>query len=237
MNILVTGGTSGLGNSIVHRLAASPANFVYFTYCNSEAEAKEMESNFRNTKGIACDFSVQDSVNLLIHEIPNMNLDVLINNAYSKPNARHFIKLDAGEIREDFEHNVLSTIRITQACIMGFREKKSGQLITILSSYLLNPPTGMALYAAGKSYLLSMVKSWANENAKYNITSTAISPSFMLTRMTKDTDERVIEQIAASHPLRRLTSPEEVVDVVVKLLHNPIHSGENLIIDGTQKPI
>lgn len=237
MNYLVTGGTSGLGYCLVTKLAASPSNYVYFTYRNSSVLAKEIEANYPNTKGIVCNFNEADGLNTLIQEIPKMNLDVLINNAYSEPVAKHFIKLETAEILRDFEHNVLSTVRLGQACISEFRLNKRGQIITILSSYIVNPPIGMSIYAAGKSYLLSMVKSWANENIKFNIVSTAISPSFMLTRMTEATDERVIEQIAAAHPLGRLTTPEEIVDVVKKLTENRNFSGENLIIDGNQKPI
>ena len=235
MNCLVTGGTSGLGLEIVTRLAASAENHIYFTYQKSESKAREIEAKYPNTLGIFCDFNSTIGLEDFVQKIPSMNLDVLVNNAYSSPVARHFIKLESAEILADFEQNVLSTVRISKACIAEFRNKKQGQIITILSTYILNPPTGMAVYAAGKSYLLSMVKSWANENAKFNIVSTAVSPSFMQTRMTEDTDERVVEQIAAAHPLGRLTTPGEVADIVLNLTKNRNYSGDNLVIDGTQK--
>jgi NAD(P)-dependent dehydrogenase (short-subunit alcohol dehydrogenase family) len=78
-----------------------------------------------------------------------------------------------------------------------------------------------------------MTKVWATENVKYNITSNAVSPSFMLTGFTKDMDERVVEQIENNHPFNKLLSTAEVAESVVFLLNATAQiNGINLIINA-----
>ena len=219
MNILVTGGASGLGEAITRVLAKDAKNTIYFTFSNSKVNAKEIESDFGNAKSIKCDFKEESEVTTLVNKIDNLNIDVLINNAYTGVAIKtYFHKIDEQDFFADFVNNVIPTIRITQAVIAHFRKKKSGKIITILTSFLINsPPLGASCYVANKAYLGSLVRSWANENIKFNITSNAVSPSFMQTNLTSDVDERIIEQMISNHPLKNLLTVEEVAETVLFL--------------------
>lgn len=219
MNILITGGASGLGETITKTLAANSANFVFFTYSNSQANASKIEKEFSNTKAFKCDFKSQAELNSLTENIKDLRIDVLINNAYNgTPVKTYFHKIPSAEFSEEFQQNILPTIAITQAVLTNFRKAKSGKIITVLTSFLINtPPIGAASYVACKAYLGSLVKSWANENAKFNITSNSVSPSFMLTGLTNDTDERIIEQMEQAHPLKKLLTTEEVAETITFL--------------------
>ena len=216
MIIIVTGGASGLGEAITHRLALNPDYTVYFTYNKSKTNAEKIESFFPNAIGIKCDFEIEADISNLQDQISNISPDVLINNAYSGSFIKsHFHKIPIDDFLTEFKHNVLPTILITQAAINSFRKKKSGKIITILTSALLNsPPTGTAVYVANKAYIQELSKVWASENAKYNITSNTVSPSFMLTDFTKNMDERIIEQITENHPLKKNLTVDEVAETV-----------------------
>ena len=94
MNILVTGGASGLGKSITEKLSNNKNYTIYFTFCNSKENASKISSNFPNSKAIKCDFNDLKTVNSLCEMIPDLNLDVLINNAYSGDFiTKHFNKI------------------------------------------------------------------------------------------------------------------------------------------------
>lgn len=216
MNILVTGGASGLGEAITRNLAKDLNNTVYFTYSSSEANAKKIESDFSNTFSLKCDFKNSSEVQLLVNKVDDLKLDLLINNAYSgTPIRTYFHKISPDTFSSEFMLNIMPTILITQSAISSFRKKKKGKIITILTSFLLNtPPLGSSSYVASKAYLGSLVKSWAAENSKFNITSNSISPSFMQTNLTLDVDERVIEQIVNEHPLKRILTVDEVAESV-----------------------
>ena len=221
MNILITGGASGLGEAITRILAKDIRNKVYFTFTNSEFNAKKIELDFSNAFSIKCDFKDSESLKLLTAKMGQLELDVLINNAYigSAINT-YFHKIPIDNFEEDFKLNILPTILITQSAIEFFKKKKKGKIITTLTSFLLNsPPIGSSSYVANKAYLASLVKSWANENAKFNITSNSISPSFMQTKFTSEVDNRIIEQMLANHPLKKLLTVEEVAETVLFLIN------------------
>jgi len=208
-----------LGVAITSRLLQDPDHKVYFSFHYSAEQAEQLTATHPNANAVQCDFTDADSVDSLIAKIGDMDLDLLINNAYTgKPVRALFHKLPAEEIRMEFEANILPTIRITQAAIDGFRKKKHGHIITILSNYLDHPPAGTSVYVAGKAYLEQLVYAWAHENAKFNIRSNAISPSFMQTGLTKDTDERIIEQMIGSSEAKRLLRPDEVAAAISDLL-------------------
>src|SRR6185312_1403721 len=141
MNILVTGGASGLGKAIVEKLASSADNFVYFTYCHSKSAADELMAKFSNTKALFCDFGNEESINELTKVISELKIEVLINNAHSLPiNKQHFHKTDVSVFEAGFKNNILPLIKITQSAISVFRKQKTGKIITILTSALVNKP-------------------------------------------------------------------------------------------------
>lgn len=216
MNVLITGGASGLGEAITRILAKDTKNMIYFTYSNSKLNAEKIELDFSNVQSIKCDFKNANEVTKLVNIIENLKLDVLINNAYTG-NALHtyFNKIGHEVFAEDFHNNIIPTIRITQSVITHFRKEKKGKIITVLTSFLAtSPPLGASCYVANKAYLNSLVKSWAHENIKFNISSNSVSPSFMQTKLNSDVDERIIEQMTSNHPLKKLLTVEEVADTV-----------------------
>lgn len=216
MNILVTGGAEGLGRAITMKLVRDAGCKVYITYPFSPDNAREVESSSQNVKSIKCDYKNADDIESLVRAMPDLDLDVLVNNAMAGYTQEHFHKIKPEVFLESFTANVYPVARITQEAIRLFRKKKFGKIINILTSYLINrPPIGLSEYVANKAYLESMSKSWATENARFNITSNSVSPSFMQTGFTKDVDERIIEEMTANHPLKKLLSPEEVADAVL----------------------
>ncbi|SHM13869.1 SDR family NAD(P)-dependent oxidoreductase [Chitinophaga sp. CF418] len=234
MNILVTGGSKGVGNAIVNKLAEKSGDHIYFTYLNSEAAASELEVKYPNVSKVQCDFSDENSLSSLVDKMEQWNIDVLINNAAVNPQKKHFHKLDEASLVRDFKTNIVSTITVTQAAIRIFRKKKSGKIITILSSAIIGKPAvGWSEYIAGKNYLLSLSKSWATENNRFNITSNCVSPSFMLTDFNQDVDERLVEEIISSHPLGKLILPAEVADAVAFLTTCSQHiNGQNIVMNA-----
>lgn len=235
MNILITGGASGLGKAITELLAENKNNTVYFTYSKSEESAQKIKLNFENTISVKCDFNNPDELQSLQDQIKEMDLDALVNNAYcSKINQMHFHKYPTIDFLTDFKDNIIPTILITQEAIKLFRKKKRGRIITVLSSYLSNvPPIGLSSYVANKAYLEKLTKSWANENSKHNITSNSVSPSFMRTGLTGDVDERIIEQMINNNPTKKLITTKEVAEAVLFLANAGDHiNGIDLLMNA-----
>lgn len=240
MNILVTGGSSGLGKAIVEKMAKDVQNTLYFTYNTHSKEAASMVDLYPNVQAKQCDFTDKNDLSKLLDSIVGWNLDILVNNAYAgKAQGVHFHKHSETDFLNDFEKNVLPVVAITQKALETFRKKKSGKIINILTASLFNqPPVGYSLYAANKAYIWQLSKSWSKEYIKYGITSNCISPNFMETRLTSDTDERIIEQMRLEHPLKNLLTPDEVADCVCFLVNAssqingvniPINAGQSIL--------
>lgn len=222
MIVLITGGASGLGEAITRMAAQNAADQVYFTYARAYTQAKQIEADYPNAKGIKCDFKNNEELKTLTTKISELNIDVLVNNAYTGDFLKsYFHKTAPIDFIEAFNDNVVPTIEITQAAINTFRKKRSGKIITILTAALVNiPPIGSAVYVANKAYLAQLSKIWASENAKFNITSNTVSPAFMQTGFTGTVDERVVEQIIDKHPLKRLLTTDEVAESVCYLMNS-----------------
>lgn len=235
MNILITGGASGLGEAITRILAKEKTNTIFFTYSNSSLKAKQIETDFDNVNSIKCDFKNSSEVTSLVNNIQNINIDVLINNAYSNNCIKtYFHKIPNESFELDFINNIIPAIRITQSVITQLRKKKNGKIITILTSALANtPPLGWSCYTANKAYLESLVKSWATENIKFNITSNSVSPGFMQTNLTSDVDDRIIDQMVVNHPLKKILTVEEVAETVKYLTKSSSHvNGVDVLLNS-----
>jgi 3-oxoacyl-[acyl-carrier protein] reductase len=239
VRILITGGASGLGEVITRRFCAAGDNTVYFTFSKSGAGAADIVAQYPGSESIACDFTDEASLARLLARIPDLDIDVLVNNAIARMQTKHFHQSPAEGFLSSFEANVMPTLRITQQAIKGFRKKKSGKIITVLTSYVVNrPPVGLSEYVANKAYLQSLSRSWAVENARLNITANCVSPSMMRTALIAGVDERQIDEAVAGHPLGRLVTPEEVSDAVLFLAQASPHiNGVNMLINSGEDMI
>ena len=235
MNILITGGASGLGEAITRMLAKDKNNTIYFTYNSSNVNALKIQEDLKNTVSIKCNFKDTNELILLTNRIETIDLDILINNAYGGDvTPTYFHKMLPAKFLADFNENIIPTIKLTQVAIKHFRKKKQGKIITILTSYLANtPPKGLSSYVANKAYLEKLTKVWASENIKFNISSNSISPSFMLTGLTKDVDERIIDQMILDHPRQKLLTVNEVADTVNFLVNSSSQiNGVDILINA-----
>ncbi len=235
MIVLVIGGASGLGEAITRKIVENPDFIVYFTYASSSIQAKQIEADHANARALKCNFKDQDEVTELVAKIAILNIDVLVNNAYTGDFLKsYFHKTPIDDFVSAFNDNIVPTLAITQAAINIFRKKKFGKIITISTAALLNvPPLGSSVYVANKAYIEQLAKIWAAENIKFNITSNLISPAFMLTGFTNSIDERMVEQIISNHPLKKLLTVGEVADSVLFLVNSSQQiNGINLVLNS-----
>ena len=219
MNIIITGGSSGLGKALVEACAALAEHQVLFTYCRHEDEARALAGKYANVRAVQVDFTDEASVGLFVQRLADEQVDVLINNAYAgSAQGVHFHKTAPDDFSKAFHDNVMPVIRITQACAQGMRKRKFGKIINIITSYVMDvPPTGFSVYTATKAYIRQLSKSWSKELGRFNITSNCILPDYMQTDFGKVEDFQ-LEQMKEAHPLKTLLQPEEVAGIIVRLM-------------------
>ncbi len=217
MNILITGGTSGLGKATVE-LLAKDGHQVYFSYLATEEftmAAKELMGQYDNVKGEPLNFCEADSVDSFCEKMKDWSIDVLVNCTYvGRPQTTYFHKIEPEEFLKAFQFNIIPTVKITRAALEGMKKRKFGKIINIITESVIGlPPMGYTLYAANKAYLMELSNVWNKEYTRYNITSNCILPAYMQTKFA-EVDERILEQMEHDHPLKKLLTVEEVAQVV-----------------------
>ena len=239
MRILITGGSSGLGKSIVKKLSENKENAIFFTFNRSEESASKMCKENKNIKSIKCDFTIKKELDEFIENLKNLEIDILINNYYSWPENpllpgtflnKNFHKIDEELFVDEFKRNVIPTVLITQEIIKLFRSKKNGKILTTLTSFLNSPTIGSSIYLSNKNYLKSLCNVWAVENKKFNINSYYFSPSFMITGHTSKMDERLVDQMVSSSDSNKLMTVDHVSEKISDFLNSDELNGSNEII-------
>jgi NAD(P)-dependent dehydrogenase (short-subunit alcohol dehydrogenase family) len=225
MNVLITGGTSGLGKATVELLAAERDDHVCFTYLDIDEYrqvAHALEQQYPNVSGYPLDFCNLQDVKTFCVEVANMELDVLINSTYvGTAQGTYFHKTPVEDFEKAFRNNLMPTILITQAALGVFKKQRFGKIINIITEAVMGlPPMGYSVYAANKAYLMELSDVWNKEYTRYNITSNCILPAYMQTGFAK-VDPRIEEQMIVQHPLKRLLTVNEVASVVKFLIEAP----------------
>ena len=233
-NIIVTGATGGIGNSIIKKLYDAGANILATGTKNEKLE--ELKKNFENIKVLKFDISQTDNLENFIEDATNQlggKLDCLVNNAgVTQDNLA--IRMNIEEWKKVIDINLTSTFLISKFAIKKMLKNKKGKIINITSVVGHTANLGQTNYTASKAGIVAMSKSLAIEYAKKNININCISPGFIKTAMTDKIDEKFKEAIISKIPSARLGEPEDVANAVIFLAssHSDYINGETLHVNG-----
>jgi len=209
MNILITGGTRGIGKAIAQSLGGT-----IFVVGRNE-ELLKMYANY-----LVCDLSDKNDLERLGRYIQENKIDILVNNAgeyiYSPiedveyDNLEHIIKV-----------NLEAPLYLISKAVPHMKSSKWGRIINIGSISGVMGEACASLYSASKAGLIGASKALALELAEYGITVNTINPGWVDTEMGNSsasegewTKEEVIECI----PQKRFVSPEEIAGMVKYLI-------------------
>ena len=233
-NVIVTGATGGIGNSIVKALADQGAN-VLATGTKVE-KLNELKKINDKIKTLQFDISNHDKIEKFIDDATNEldnKLDCIINNAgITKDNLS--IRMTYEEWSKVIDINLTSTFLMSKHSIKKMLKNKSGKIVNITSVVGHTGNVGQANYTASKAGIVAMSKSLAIEYAKKNININCISPGFIDTAMTEKIDEKFKESIISKIPSNRLGKPEDIANAVIFLISDDANyiNGETIHING-----
>ncbi|MCA0920074.1 acetoacetyl-CoA reductase [Pseudooceanicola nanhaiensis] len=213
---LVTGGSRGIGAAISKALKAKGYN-VAATYAgNDEAAAKfTEETGIQTYKWNAADYEASKA-GIEKVEAELGPLDVIVANAGITRDAP-FHKMTPQQWQEVIDTNLTGVFNTVHPAWPGMRERKFGRIIVISSINGQKGQFGQVNYAATKAGDLGIVKSLAQEGARFNITANAICPGYIGTDMVMAVPEKVREAIIGQIPVGRLGEPEEIARCVAFL--------------------
>jgi len=233
-NIIITGATGGIGNSIVDTLISLNAKVLVSG--TNESKLDSLKGKHKNLIIIKQDISVHDELENFIEKCNSMlddKIDVLINNAgIAKDNLA--IRMNKDEWEKVININLTSTFLLAKYAIKKMLKKKFGKIINITSVVGHTGNLGQANYSASKGGVSSMSKSLSLEYAKKNITVNCIAPGFIDTAMTQKINEEYKNQLKSKIPLDRFGTPQDIANCTAFLcsdLSNYI-TGETIHVNG-----
>lgn len=233
-NIIVTGATGGIGNSIVKKLDDFGANIL--ASGTKLEKLQELKKNFKNIKILKFDISQSDKIEEFIENATKElggSLDCLVNNAgITQDNLA--IRMSLDDWQKVINVNLTSTFLMCKFSIKKMLKNKSGKIINITSVVGHTGNIGQANYTASKAAIVAMSKSLAIEYGKKNININCISPGFIKTDMTDKMDNKFKEAIISRIPAGRFGVPDDIANAVLFLASTQSNyvNGETLHVNG-----
>ena len=234
LNIVLTGATGVIGNSILDKLISAGSK-VLATGTNEE-KLKLIQEKYKNLNVLKFDISDHKNIDKFVEDCSSIlsnKIDVLINNA-GITHDNLSIKMKEEEWKRVIDINLTSTFLISKNVIRKMIKSKTGKIINITSVVGHSGNIGQANYAASKAGIIAMSKSLALEYGKKNITINSVSPGFILSEMTNKISEDHTELLKSRISLNKFGKPEDVANTVIFLSSNLADyiTGETIHVNG-----
>lgn len=235
---VVTGGGRGIGREICLKLAGAGADVLVadIDVPAAESVAEEVRGLSRRSVALQVDVTDKRAVQAMVEACNSQlgRLDILVNNAGIFP-----IAPVATMLEEDWDRvinvNLKGVFLCCQAALDVMRQSNGGRIINMASVSGLVGAVGFTHYAASKAGVIGFTRALAREVAAMNITVNAIAPGIVDNEMTARTFPKfALDQYLTQVPLRRLTPPEDVAEMVL-FLSSPgagYITGQTYAVDG-----
>jgi len=222
-NVLVTGGSRGLGLGIVRRLTAEGYRAV--------AVARQMNDQLASTMAQA-EQSRPGSLHFVpfdlgdIQNIPGLVKDLrksfgpiygLVNNAAMGLDGA-LAMMQNSQIERLIRVNTVSPIVLTKYVVRHMMADGGGRVVNVASILGFKGYSGLSVYGATKASMIGFTRSLAREVGRAGVNVNAIAPGFMETDMTRGVDSDLRKEVARRSALRRFPAVEDVAEAVEFLL-------------------
>ncbi len=239
-SVVVTGGSKGIGKGIARVFAGYDAKVLIVArhLKDAEAAAQELSKGGATVGAFAADVTKLSDMEAMAETAVDRHggLDVLCANAGMFPQAR--IEEMSPESWDDVMNtNLKGTFLAIKACVPHLRKSSQGRII--ITSSITGPVTGYpgwSHYGATKAGQLGFMRTACIELAKYDITVNAILPGNIITEGLQGLGEEYLKTMAASIPLKRLGSVDDIGHTAAFLASREAAyiTGQTIIVDGGQ---
>ena len=220
-NVIVTGGSRGIGLAIARRLAASGD---YNVLALARRESEEFRRAARERGGDRLhfrefDLGEIDKISGFVKEVRDTfgGIYGLVNNAGIGSEGL-LATMHSSQIEALIRLNVLSPVVLTKYVVRHMMAEGAGRVVNISSIIASTGYNGLSVYAASKAAAIGFTRSLAREVGKVGVTVNAVAPGFIDTELTGSLDDEARRRIAGRSALRRLAEVDDVASMVEYLL-------------------
>ena len=222
-NVIVTGGSRGLGLAMTRTLASAGYRIIALARSSTEELTAASRAAADSGQGAiefrACDLSDLDRIGPLVKALRADFGPIygLVNNA-GLGTAGLLSNMRDQDIQRLIQLNTVSPILLSKYVVRSMMAQREGRIINIASIVASTGYSGLSVYSATKASLIGFTRSLAREVGQLGITVNAIAPGFIATEMTHELDESQRQQIARRSALKRMAEPIDVARSVEFLL-------------------
>ena len=232
---LVTGGSRGIGAAISKALQAE-GHTVAATYAGNDEKAAAFtaETGIKTYKWNVADYEAS-AAGIAQVETDLGPVEIVVANAGITRDAP-FHKMTPQQWQEVIDTNLTGVFNTVHPIWPGLRERKFGRIVVISSINGQKGQFAQVNYAATKAGDLGIIKSLAQEGARYGITANAVCPGYIATEMVMAVPEKVRDAIISQIPAGRLGEAEEIARAVTFLTSDDAGfvTGSTLSANGGQ---
>jgi 3-oxoacyl-[acyl-carrier protein] reductase len=216
---LITGGSRGIGRSIALNLSAHGAA-VAINYSRSKDEAEAVRAEIQKAGGkaitVQADVTSPEDVERMVKEtIDGLGrLDILVNNAGANRDTL-MLRMSLADWDDVMNLNLRAVFLCTKAVLRPMMRERFGRIVNIGSVSGIAGNVGQANYAAAKSGLVGFTRAVAREMGSRNITANLINPGLVITELTKDVRQEIVDAVEQRLMIQRLGKPEDVAACVL----------------------
>jgi 3-oxoacyl-[acyl-carrier protein] reductase len=222
-NVVVTGGSRGIGLAIARRLAAAGYNVIAVARRESDELRETIREVVKQGSGVLhfkpFDLSEIDAIPIFVKALRDEFGAIygLVNNAGIGTEGL-LATMHNIEIEALVRLNVTSPIVLTKYVARHMMADGAGRIINMSSIIATTGYNGLSVYGATKAAASGFTRSLAREVGKLGITVNAIAPGFVDTELTQSLSEDQRKRIAGRSALRRLPETDDVARMVEYLL-------------------
>ena len=238
-NVIVTGGSRGLGLGIARALRAAGHDVIAIARRESAALAEAMqatpEAGWGKLHFVPFDLGCIAEIPRLVKELRSTYGPVfgLVNNAGIGTSGVLATMRDT-DIESLLRINTLSPIMLTKYVARGMMAGSGGRIVNISSIVGATGYSGLSVYSATKASLVGFTRALARELGPLGVTVNAVAPGFIGTDLTQELGENQREKIARRSALRRMAEVDDVANAVAFLLSDRAKNitGTTLTVDA-----
>ena len=218
-NILVTGGSRGVGLAVAVRLVKDGWRVIALARKPTDALKTAIKSADGALHFKAFDLSQLDAIPDMVRDLKKEFGPIygLVNNAALGTDGL-LSNMHVTQIEEVVKLNTVSPMVLTKHAVRGMMTAGEGRVVNISSIIGSTGYSGLSVYGATKASMIGFTKSLAREVGRMNVTVNAVAPGFMDTDMTQSLNEGHRAQIARRSALQRLVNVEDVANAVSFLM-------------------
>jgi 3-oxoacyl-[acyl-carrier protein] reductase len=222
-NVIVTGGSRGLGLGIAARLTAAGYSVIAVARKTSAPLTGAIEKAARSKTGalhfVACDLGEIDKIADLVRGMRKQFGPIygLVNNAAIGTDGV-LATMHNAKIETLVRVNTLSPIVLTKYVVRQMMADGGGRIVNVSSIIGFTGYSGLSVYGATKASMLGFTRSLAREVGRLGVNVNAVAPGFMDTEMTQGLEGEQRQKVARRSALRRLPEVEDVANAVEFLL-------------------